>query len=94
MKAKTQKPLINNQSQFYLDLIDESKTMNVNSVPMSKGYWNLIISIRDCGLYSKGIKPHRFWKISDVKWYFGISGSATQMAEELKLIRDTITSKV
>jgi hypothetical protein len=47
-------------------------------------YCNLIKSIRDCKLYSKGIKPHRMWKISDVKWYFGVKGDAGKIAEVLE----------
>jgi hypothetical protein len=69
---------------------DMAHNTNVNGKPMPWGYWNLILSIRDCGLYSKGIKPHRNWKISDVKWYFGISGSAEKMAETLKQYRDIL----
>jgi hypothetical protein len=57
--------------------------MKVNNGQMSHGVWNLIISKRDCSLYNKGIKPNRFWKISDVKTYFGITGSAEKMAETL-----------
>ena len=45
---------------------DLNVMMNVNTKPMSRGVWNLILSKRDVQLYSKGIKPHRNWKISDV----------------------------
>ena len=63
---------------------DLGRSIDVNGKPMPVGYWNLIISIRDVKLYSKGIKPHRMWKISDVKWYFGVKGSAQQIAETLE----------
>ena len=76
---------------FWLDMIDETKTMNVNTKPMSRGMWNLILSKRDCSLYSKGIKPHRHWKITDVKKYFGIKGSASEMAIQLDEIYNLIT---
>ncbi len=56
----------------------------VNGGQMPVGYYNLIVSIRDCKLYSKGIKPHRMWKISDVKWYFGVKGNAQQISETLE----------
>lgn len=72
---------------------DMAKFTQVNGKPMPWGYWNLIISIRDCSLYSKGIKPHRNWKISDVKWYFGIKGNATQMAQTLNEYRDILLPK-
>jgi len=76
---------------FWMDMIDETKNMNVNTKPMSRGMWNLILSKRDCSLYSKGIKPHRNWKITDVKRYFGIKGSASEMAEQLNEIYTLIT---
>ena len=73
-------------TQFEADL---SNDLNVNGAPMSKAYWNLILSIRDCKLYSKGIKINRFWKITDVKRYFGVKGGAdviTETLEQYKLV--------
>ncbi len=70
-------------TQFEIDL---EKTINVGGGVMPKAIWNLIISIRDCKLYSKGLKPHRYFKISDVKWYFGVSGSADKIAVQLEEI--------
>ena len=87
----TQQITINGSSQFYADLMDENKDLDVNGVMMSKGYWNLIVSIRDLGLYEVGMKPNRHWKISHVKAYFGIKGTATQMRAELKAIKEALT---
>jgi hypothetical protein len=87
------KATINSNTQFYIDLLDESKTLNVNSQPISRGYWNLIISIRDTGLYSKGIKPHRHWKITDVKTYFGVKGNPADIYSQLQDLRTLITTK-
>ena len=94
MKTMETKPLTENEAKlskmidfsipFWMDMIDETKTM-------SRGMWNLILSKRDCSLYSKGIKPHRHWKITDVKKYFGIKGSASEMAEQLNEIYNLIT---
>jgi len=78
------------ESPFYVDLTDESKQINFNGSPMSLGYWNLILSIRDVKLYSKGIKPHRFWKITDVKKYFGISGDANQLSVQLEELKSVL----
>jgi len=72
---------------------DLSSEFSMNGKPMSHGYWNLILSIRDCKLYSKGIKPHRRWRISDVKWYFGIKGGAAKMAETLEAYKDILLSQ-
>jgi hypothetical protein len=77
-------------TQFESDFGNE---LNVNGAQTSRAYWNLIISIRDCKLYSAGIKPHRAWKISDVKWYFGVKGNAVQIAQKLKEYKDLITEK-
>ena len=72
---------------------DFGSEMSVNGAPMSHAYWNLIVSIRDCKLYSKGIKPHRFWKISDVKWYFGVTGGKEKIAKTLEAYRDALFPK-
>ena len=64
--------------------------VSVNSNEMPRAMWNLLLSIRDCGLYSKGIRPHRFWKIGDVKAYYGIKGNASQLKEQLEFIMDSL----
>ena len=74
-------------TKFQADL---GKSISVNNGQMPMGYWNLITSIRDCKLYSIGIKPHRAWKISDVKWYFGVKGNAKQIAEMLETYKNIL----
>jgi hypothetical protein len=74
-------------------MADTKQMISINGKPMPKAYYNLIVSIRDCGLYAHGMKPHRFWKISDVKTYFGIKGNATQLKEQLELLRDYLNEK-
>ncbi len=68
-------------TQFEKDL---KVSLIVNGSDMGRGMWNLIVSIRDCKLFSKGIKAHRNFRLSDVKWYFGIKGGADKMAETLE----------
>jgi hypothetical protein len=68
-------------TRFEMDL---SKGLMVNNGRTSLGIWNLIISIRDCKLYSVGLKPNRHWKISDVKQYFGVRGNAKDIAKKLE----------
>ena len=88
----TQQISINADSQFFQDLMDESKAININGNMVAKGYWNLVLSIRDCSMYAKvGMKPHRHWKITDVKKYFGIKGTAQQIHEQLVQIKEAIT---
>jgi len=79
-------------TQFFKDMTDESKTLNVNNGPMPLGYWNLIISIRDCKLYSKGIKPYRNFKITNVKKYFGLTGDASKLVVQLEEIKNALTN--
>jgi hypothetical protein len=79
-------------TQFFKDMTDESKTLNVNNSTMPLGYWNLIISIRDCKLYSKGIKPHRNFKITNVKKYFGLTGDASKLVVQLEDIKNALTN--
>ena len=55
-------------TQFYKDLQNEKKT------PTNRGWYNLIVSIRDLGLWKIGMKPHRNWRVTDVKKYFGLKG--------------------
>lgn len=77
------KQIINGQSQFYADLIKETNGTN-------RGYYNLILSIRDLKLYEVGLKPNRYWRISDVKTYFGIKGDARSMREYLENVLNAI----
>jgi hypothetical protein len=85
---------INQDSPFYRSITDEGQYTFVNGKKTPMAMWNLILSIRDCGLYSKGIKPHRNWKISDVKYYFGITGSAAVLKGKLEAIKDLIDKEV
>lgn len=63
--------------QFLIDLKNE-QGHNVN-----KGVYNLICSIRDVKLFDKGIKPHRRWRLKDVKWYFGLTGNTRTILNQL-----------
>ena len=51
------------------------EVMTVNGSPMGRAIWNLIVSKRELSGYVRGWKPHRHWKVTDVKKYFGIKGS-------------------
>tara|TARA_B100001248_G_scaffold198366_1_gene152787 strand:- start:107 stop:496 length:390 start_codon:yes stop_codon:yes gene_type:complete len=53
-----------------------SMTIGGKTKPMNRAIYNLIVSKRDVCLYAKlGMKPHRGWKIGDVKRYFGLKGN-------------------
>jgi len=85
---------VNETAQFWQLMNSENCPMtNVNGTPMPYPIWNLIISIRDCKMYARGMKPTRSWKITDVKNYFGITGSAEKCAEQLEAIKDYFYSE-
>lgn len=70
------------QPQYFADL---QKPIRINDGVMSIGIYNLIVSIRDLKIYSRGMKPHRNWKITDVKKYFGVQGSTLNILSKLEL---------
>ena len=55
--------------------------------------YNLITSKGAVKLWTKGIKPNRHWKISDVKWYFGMTGNAEALLEKLDTLYKVLTEK-
>ena len=80
------KPIdINADCKFLKDLEDNSSNVNV-------GMYNLICSKRDLQLYCKGIKPHRRWKISSVKEYFGMNGNKYDLSKKLNLLYEVLSS--
>ena len=78
------KPIdINADCQFLKDL------QNNQQIAM----WNLITTKGAVKLYTKGIKPNRHWKITDVKKYFGMNGNAEVLHSKLVTLYNTITNK-
>ena len=55
---------------------------------MPVAYWNLLCSIRDVGLFNKGISINRHWRLWHVKQYFGIKGSTPKVLAQLKAIKE------
>ena len=52
--------------------------------------WNLITSKSAVKLWTKGIKPNRHWRLTDVKNYFGMNGNAETLLEKLKVLHKVI----
>ena len=84
---------INKNTQFFIDLQEDSISKDNIDRNYNLGWYNLIISIRDLRLYSKGIKSHRRWKITPLKTYFGIKGNAQSMLDQLTKIKQTIKER-
>ena len=52
-----------------------------------KWYWNLILSRGQVRMYTKhGMIPHRGWKITPVKKYFGVKGTAPKLLAVLEYL--------
>ena len=74
-------------TQFQLDL---QRPLSINGAQSSRAFYNLVVSIRDVSLFSKGMKPHRGWRITDVKNYFGVKGNPTKVLAQLQELRDNL----
>ena len=74
---------INEDCKFLKDLQNNQKF----------AMYNLITSKGAVKLYTKGIKPNRHWKISDVKKYFGMNGNAEVLHNKLVTLYDVLTNK-
>ena len=75
------KPIeINEDCKFLKDLKENQKM----------AMWNLITSKGAVKLWTKGIKPNRHWKISDVKWYFGMNGNKDVLLKKLELLHKVL----
>ena len=73
---------------FFADLTSEDRVMNVNGSPMSHGVWNMIVSHRDLKMWCRlGMKPHRGWKVSDCKRYFGLKGNKDKLLSEFEALK-------
>ena len=66
-----------NRSQFMRELLDPDAIISINGQDRSRAMYNLIVHKRDFRLYEKGIKPHRGWKFTLHKDYYGLSGTRT-----------------
>jgi len=76
-------------TQYQLDL---QRPLSINGAQSSRAFYNLVVSIRDVSLFSKGIKPHRGWRITDVKNYFGVKGNPTKVLIQLQELREEYVS--
>ena len=72
---------INGDCQFLKDLNNNQQM----------AMWNLITTKGAVKLWTKGIKPNRHWKITDVKKYFGMNGNAKVLQEKLETLFEVIT---
>ena len=88
-------------TKFWADFHDYIENCINGEKKMNLAKYNLIVSKRDVSLWTKlNVKPHRGWKVSQVKEYFGIKGSKktlqdnfTKVFEEYMLLEKELTKK-
>ena len=80
---------MNKNTQFMKDLNTSNNFGGTNL-----GMYNLIVCTGHVKLFTKGIKPHRHWRLKDVKSYFGLSGGTSSILEQLEAIKSNIDNIV
>ena len=80
-----------------IDIDADCKFLQDAKTNQQMAMYNLITSKGAVKLWTKGIKPNRHWKISDVKWYFGMTGNAETLLTKLetlyKIIKESENEK-
>ena len=74
-----------------IDIDADCKFLQDAKTNQQMAMYNLITSKGAVYLWTKGIKPNRHWKISDVKWYFGMTGNAETLLTKLETLHKVIT---
>ena len=78
---------VDSSAPFWVELHDEERpTIQIQGSTVPRCLYNLMVTRRDVNLYLKGIKPHRGWKIGDVKAYFGLKGGKQKVADAINVI--------
>ena len=80
------------KSQFIQDMLGDKNVIRVNNSDMMKGHYNLLVSIRDCRLFEKGMRVHRHWRLKDVKEYFGLQGGTKKVLKQLERLIDEMNA--
>jgi hypothetical protein len=69
--------------------IDLEKTITINGAECSLAYYKLFLTIRDLRIVTRtSLKPHKNWRLKDVKQYFGLKGSASTILERLEAFKN------
>ena len=75
------KPIEINEDCRFLKDLENNQQMAI---------YNLITSKGAVKLWTKGIKPNRHWRITDVKNYFGMNGNAETLLTKLETLHKII----
>ena len=79
---------VKQNSTPFLEDVASGKTINFNGKDMSIAFYNLVVSKRDLKLWQVGMKPHRHWRVTDVKKYFGIKGNKNELVMQINNLCD------
>ena len=75
------KNLVNEKAPWFIDL-EEGKSINVDGQEIPLAIWNMILTKRDLKLWVEcKMKPHRNWKVTDAKRYFGVTGNGQTLLD-------------
>jgi len=90
-KAMWESPFMEQYLEDGLALERGEEIMTLNGKPMGQAAWNLICTKRDLTLWTEiKMKPHRHWKVTDVKKYFGIKGTGENLMKQFMVIYNNI----
>lgn len=67
---------------------DQKIAIKINDGIATRAWYNLVVSIRDVKLWKAGMKPHRHWRITDVKNYFGVKGNTQKVLDQLVTLKE------
>ena len=86
---------VDSSAPFWQELQDENApTIQVQDNALPVCLYNLMVTKRDVNLYLHGLKPHRGWKIGDVKAYFGLKGSKQKVADAINAIHSELIGRL
>ena len=74
-----------------IDIDADCKFLQDAKTNQQMAMYNLITSKGAVKLWTKGIKPSRHFRITDVKRYFGMTGNAETLLTKLETLHKVIT---
>ena len=74
-----------------IEINEDCKFLQDAKTNQQMAMWNLITSKGAVKLWTKGIKPSRHFRITDVKRYFGMTGNAETLLTKLETLHKVIT---
>ena len=73
-----------------IEIAEDCKFLQDAETNQQMAMYNLITSKGAVKLWTKGIKPNRHWRITDVKNYFGMNGNAETLLTKLETLHEII----